>query len=676
MGAIKIEKFLGIAPRIASENLPEHAAQIAKNCKIYSGDLIPYKEAALETSLTKAGVIKSIYPMDTGTYDADGVSIKRWLHWTDDVDVVRTMTDGASGQRIYYTGDTTAVSGPKVTDYTLATSATDYPKNWYILGLPVPIGACVATANFPYTASAITYATGYATVTHTAHGRSTGDIIYMSGANQTEYNISTAIIRVDADHFKYAVAGTPAAGTGTFKYAVGNTVAKAKYYVYTWATDWGWESKPSPVSNIVTAMDGQQVDLSSLPVTAGIPANYGNITKIRIYRTVTGSSGTAYYQVDEKTINATSTYADTKVESQLVNALTTQQYDPPLSDLKGLVSMPNGILAGFSGNYVYFSEPYKPWAWPLMYRKAMDFTVIGLAATGTTLVVCTDSKPAYITGNTSSSMSVSRPDLHYPCVSKRSIVNMGWGILYASYDGLVQVSAGLGNKLATKLISYRDEWLKLKPSEIVASQHADKYVATHPTGGFTFERDDQTGGNLTTLDTRFTGAYFHSSESTLYYVDYLNTNPSKVYKFDNQSSLDMAIDWMSKTIVLPRALNLGAVMVQADYTGYSQPAIDAALAAYNAESTTANADGELNAAVVNMYDLNGDGGGTLPVIEGVVLFQWYVDKQLIYQTYITDSKPVALPTGYRSTTYECRVQSKIRIRYIEIGETPLDLETV
>ena len=48
MAALKITNFLGIAPKIASELLPDTAAQIAKNVKLYSGDLIPYPQAVVD----------------------------------------------------------------------------------------------------------------------------------------------------------------------------------------------------------------------------------------------------------------------------------------------------------------------------------------------------------------------------------------------------------------------------------------------------------------------------------------------------------------------------------------------------------------------------------------------------------------------------------------------------
>ena len=41
MTGVKIINFLGTAPKISPELLPNTAAQVARNCKLYSGDLIP-----------------------------------------------------------------------------------------------------------------------------------------------------------------------------------------------------------------------------------------------------------------------------------------------------------------------------------------------------------------------------------------------------------------------------------------------------------------------------------------------------------------------------------------------------------------------------------------------------------------------------------------------------------
>ena len=43
MASVKLIKFLGEAPKVSSELLPDGAAQTAFNVKLYSGDLLPYR---------------------------------------------------------------------------------------------------------------------------------------------------------------------------------------------------------------------------------------------------------------------------------------------------------------------------------------------------------------------------------------------------------------------------------------------------------------------------------------------------------------------------------------------------------------------------------------------------------------------------------------------------------
>ena len=59
MASVKLLKFLGEAPRITTELLPDGAAQIAYNAKLYSGDLIPYREPK-KVGEVKTGQIKTL----------------------------------------------------------------------------------------------------------------------------------------------------------------------------------------------------------------------------------------------------------------------------------------------------------------------------------------------------------------------------------------------------------------------------------------------------------------------------------------------------------------------------------------------------------------------------------------------------------------------------------------
>ena len=56
MGSVKLQKFLGEAPKISEELLPDGAAQTAYNVKLYSGDLIPYRTPKLVENIGRTGI--------------------------------------------------------------------------------------------------------------------------------------------------------------------------------------------------------------------------------------------------------------------------------------------------------------------------------------------------------------------------------------------------------------------------------------------------------------------------------------------------------------------------------------------------------------------------------------------------------------------------------------------
>ena len=73
MGAVKINKFLGEAPKISTELLPDGAAQTALNAKLYSGDLLPYVENVVVDSAERTGTIKTLYALRT-----PGTGVLKW----------------------------------------------------------------------------------------------------------------------------------------------------------------------------------------------------------------------------------------------------------------------------------------------------------------------------------------------------------------------------------------------------------------------------------------------------------------------------------------------------------------------------------------------------------------------------------------------------------------------
>ena len=115
MGSVKLTKFLGEAPKISSELLPDGAAQNAFNVKLYSGDLIPYRTPKLVDTISRTGTIQTLYKLTNPTNNSNV-----FLTWLNDVDIATgsapwttTSSTEDDEQRYYYTGDGT----PKVSNY-------------------------------------------------------------------------------------------------------------------------------------------------------------------------------------------------------------------------------------------------------------------------------------------------------------------------------------------------------------------------------------------------------------------------------------------------------------------------------------------------------------------------------------------------------------------------------
>ena len=132
MASVKLTKFLGEAPKISSELLPDGVAQEAFNVKLYSGDLIPYRTPKLVDNTERSQEAQTLHALRDPTTDA-----LVWLSWTTDVDIAVASDSADNAQRFYYTGD----GAPKVSDYALATTGSEpYPatNGYYDLGLPLP----------------------------------------------------------------------------------------------------------------------------------------------------------------------------------------------------------------------------------------------------------------------------------------------------------------------------------------------------------------------------------------------------------------------------------------------------------------------------------------------------------------------------------------------------------
>lgn len=252
---------------------------------------------------------------------------------------------------------------------------------------------------------------------------------------------------------------------------------ESRFYVYTYVNDWGWESAPSPVSARVDVENSVGVTITGF---AAPPSGNYNINRMRIYRTQAGASGSAdFFFLREVAYPTTSTDDDNRA---LGEACPTVTWLTPPSDLTNLTSLWNGMLAGISGNSVRFCEAYVPYAWPIAYDVVPpDSKPVALGVFGQSLLVLTTGRPLLIAGSSPDGMDQQPLDIPQGCISPKSAVSMGYGVAWASNDGLMWYGSGGAKNLTAGLMT-REDWLALVPSTISGRMYEGLYFGSYNDG--------------------------------------------------------------------------------------------------------------------------------------------------------------------------------------------------
>lgn len=243
-----------------------------------------------------------------------------------------------------------------------------------------------------------------------------------------------------------------------------SSVLEARSYVYTYVSAYGEEGPPSPATVLTGWANGTwTVGLFQPP-----PDQLGvtrNLTKINLYRTVTALTGsTSYFFVATMDIT-TASYVDTITDDLVAanNILQSQLWSPPPEGLQGFVVMPNGIVAAWQGNEVWFCEPYRPHAWPPSYVQTAEYPIVGLGVTGNAVVAATTGAPYIVSGTTPSQMSALKIQNSEPCHSRKSVLGNTDGVYYASRNGLILVNTFGSVTNVTEHWITREKWQQLTP---------------------------------------------------------------------------------------------------------------------------------------------------------------------------------------------------------------------
>lgn len=247
----------------------------------------------------------------------------------------------------------------------------------------------------------------------------------------------------------------------------GTGTARQNYYVYTWISDIGWESAPSPPFLAPLAKPGATLNLT---VGGAPPAgNYG-ITIVRWYRTEVSTTGAAeFFFLREYAIGTGSQMDDARALNTAL-PLVTSTYGgwlPPDAAAKFLTDCWNQFAAIIVGRSVRFCRPGYLYAWPPTDHVALfASTPLALAAFAQRLVVLTDGESQIGTGDDPTRIDF-KP-LNVPViVSARSLVVTKTYCMYAAKDGLVYFGVD-GYKMLTTGMINKDQWAALNPATMFA----------------------------------------------------------------------------------------------------------------------------------------------------------------------------------------------------------------
>lgn len=428
-------------------------------------------------------------------------------------------------------------------------------------------------------------------------------------------------------------------------------------YVYTWVSQFGEEGPPSPATNVVGNIDATWDVTMTAPTGADTTDRV--LTHTNIYRTVTASDGTATFffvaQVPIATLAYNDVLSDTLVTAQ--GELESTYWTPPPAGLQGICALPNGMLAGWVGEEIWFCEPYRPHAWPIQYQIATEYDIIAMAGAGQSLLIGTAGFPYFATGVNPGSMVLSRIPSAEPCVSRGSMCATQFGAFYASPNGLIFLSALGTVQNTTRNTITKDKWQELLVLKQIRAallngayfiycgvqQAAFEETAFENTA---FQLEDDTGtrtGALIEVQEPHVGFTRLFADVTVFNVlqdpwsgEVLLVGDTDVFWMDLTNKSQQEYTWLSKIFVLPYPTNLSAAEIE-----YEPPP-----------------DGTTAVGTIKAFAWN---NGAAP-------------KLVLTKTIPASNQVFRLPTGFKANCYQFEISGNLQIKSFAFGATVDDLK--
>lgn len=520
----------------------------------------------------------------------------------------------------------------------------------------------------------------------------------------------TFTLQIEDQYYKKATRSYQiVVGADPLTEVVGSDLTVTRCYVYTFVSAANEEGPPSePICG-----EGADDDFWTLcGMQTAPPEPYATdslITKKRVYRTITGQSGGSFFFVDEIPIDQ-DCYKDevTTDDVSLNKQLESDSWEPPPKGLIGLIRHPNGFLVGFLPPFdIYFSEPYRPHAWPPEYVLSTEGAISALGIFGTSIGVPTNAHPYVCSGSNPTNMSFIKTNISEPCLSRYGVVSTEAGVVYPSANGLVMLSPS-GVQVITKQLMTRGEWnTRYHPDRLRGVQFGFEFY------GVEFEDANSTfvqqGFILSPQEslTIFTETNMAlqrdmvSLQTDAYNGQVYSIVNGRIWWWANWSARPELYRWRTAEFVTPKPVNFGAYRIDFDpvisYEG--QAGADAVTEldtylAWNADRLAAGPLDPLNSYALNETLVVDDSAFSVQFpqnrapLGGSSLFDTfslgaayvevllYTDGKLRYRKTLFEPGRYRLPLGYKADLWQVEFRGNANLHHFKMAETGLELAGV
>lgn len=636
-----LRTFNGISPRTSPRLLRDQMATVAHDVNLLHGNIEPSR-LPLETDISVTSTAKTIYR-----------HCQQWLAYEGKVYFARRIVPGETERHLYIVGDgspkvidcsgNTFPLGINKPDSTLSTTtvAADFSSYSYrFFGFyegvdgsiydKASITPTVITAGKEYTFTPFSRNEAPAKSTfgvsiEVSKGAGLVGIVYSAntyraGNSDLYINGSQVVAKLfsrsgSADSAYDNDSTVPSLLVVKLSYNATTSASITRSYVYTYVTAWGEESQPSTPSTLLTVDAGNNV-----VITGFSPSAHANVNRIRLYRTDT----TGQFRFVAEFPTNTTTYTDSLLDTELAEIIPSTNWQPPPTDLAGIVSMPNGFMAGFAKNTLWFSEVNQSHAWPADYTLTkIDGDIVGISgAFENSLIVLTTKHPYIVTGYLPSEMSATKVSAYEPCLSEFSIVDMGiYGVGYAAANGFVVVRGGSAEVFTEPLIT-PEQWRGFNPSTMRCAWYKERLHIVSDNVHFVFSMHE--GDDILTTETENPLALWVDTETDNFWFTETAKPFHETAKLLQYSKGEAALfKWVSGETQYQRPLSFVRAKIEA--SGYPS------------------------------------------------ILALYADSRLIYKKNVTDDKPFYLPVLERSKHWKVGIESHYPVHRVVVTNGHIEL---